>query len=71
MKNLTKEMQKAITPSIPLELLKGGSKRFVHNLKANGNLLHQANETSGGQHLFAVVLRLIDNRNLIKMMCSY
>jgi len=62
MKTLTKEMQDAITPSIALELLKDGNKRFVNNLKVNRNLLQQANETSDGQHPFAVILSCIDSR---------
>lgn len=62
MKTLTKEMQAAITPSRALELLKEGNKRFVNNLKVNRNLLQQANETSDGQHPFAVILSCIDSR---------
>ncbi len=62
MKTLTKEMQAAITPSIALGLLNEGNKRFVNNLKVNRNLLQQANETSDGQHPFAVILSCIDSR---------
>jgi len=62
MKTLTKEMQNAITPLMALELLKEGNKRFVNNLKVNRNLLQQANETSDGQHPFAVILSCIDSR---------
>lgn len=62
MKTLTKEMQEAITPSMALELLKEGNKRFINNLKINRNLLQQANETSDGQHPFAVILSCIDSR---------
>jgi carbonic anhydrase len=62
MKTLTKEMQNAITPLMALELLKDGNKRFVNNLKVNRNLLQQANETSDGQHPFAVILSCIDSR---------
>ena len=62
MKTLTKEMQAAITPTMALELLKEGNKRFVNNLKVNRNLLQQANETSDGQHPFAVILSCIDSR---------
>lgn len=62
MKTLTKEKQAAITPSMALELLKEGNKRFVSNLKVNRNLLQQANETSDGQHPFAVILSCIDSR---------
>lgn len=62
MKTLTKEMQNAITPTMALNLLKDGNKRFVNNLKFNRNLLQQANETSDGQHPFAVILSCIDSR---------
>ena len=62
MKTLTKEMQAAITPLMGLDLLKEGNKRFVNNLKVNRNLLQQANETSDGQHPFAVILSCIDSR---------
>lgn len=62
MKTLTKEMQSAITPTMALNLLKDGNKRFVNNLKFNRNLLQQANDTSDGQHPFAVILSCIDSR---------
>ncbi|MCE9550628.1 MAG: carbonic anhydrase [Betaproteobacteria bacterium] len=62
MKTLTKEMQSAITPTMALELLKDGNKRFQSNLKANRNLLQQASETSEGQHPFAIILSCIDSR---------
>ena len=62
MMTLTKEMQAAITPKKALELLRDGNKRFVNNLKVNRNLLQQANETSDGQHPFAVILSCIDSR---------
>ena len=62
MKTLTKEMQEAITPSIALDLLKEGNKRFVNNLKVNRNLLQQPYETSDGQHPFAIILSCIDSR---------
>ncbi len=62
MKTLTKEMQDAITPAIALELLMHGNRRFMNNLKVNRNLLQQANETSDGQHPFAVILSCIDSR---------
>ena len=62
MKTLTKEIQAAITPAMALDLLKKGNDRFVNNLKVNRNLLEQANETSDGQHPFAVILSCIDSR---------
>ena len=62
MKTLPNEMQTAITPAMALDLLKEGNKRFISNLKLNRNLLQQANETSDGQHPFAVILSCIDSR---------
>jgi carbonic anhydrase len=62
MKTLTKEIQNAITPNMALDLLKEGNRRFVNNLKINRNLLQQANDTSDGQHPFAVILSCIDSR---------
>jgi len=59
---LNKAMQAAITPSMAIDILKEGNKRFMNNLKANRNLLEQANETSDGQHPFAVILSCIDSR---------
>lgn len=62
MKTLTREIQETITPSMAIDILKEGNKRFVNNLKINRNLLQQANETSDGQHPFAVILSCIDSR---------
>ncbi len=62
MKTLNKQLQDAITPTMAIQILKDGNKRFVNNLKANRNLLEQANETSDGQHPFAVILSCIDSR---------
>ena len=62
MKTLTKELQAKITPDMAFDLLVEGNKRFINNLKANRNLLQQANETSDGQHPFAVILSCIDSR---------
>ena len=67
MKTLTKAMQDAITPSIALELLQKGNQRFIDNLKINRNLLQQANETSEGQHPFAVILSCIDSRTSVEL----
>lgn len=55
-------MQDALTPAQALELLKHGNERFVNNMKVNRNLLQQANDTSDGQHPFAVILSCIDSR---------
>ena len=62
MKTLTKEIQTSFTPEKAIEILKMGNERFVNNLKANRNLLQQVNETSDGQHPFAVILSCIDSR---------
>lgn len=60
-------MQEAITPTVALELLQKGNKRFVSNLKINRNLLQQANETSDGQHPFAIILSCIDSRTSVEL----
>lgn len=62
MKTLTKEDQELITADQAIQLLKDGNTRFVNNLKANRNLLQQANETSDGQHPLAIILSCIDSR---------
>ncbi len=67
MKTLTHEMQAAITPTMALNLLKDGNQRFVNNLKINRNLLQQVNETSDGQHPFAVVLSCMDSRTSVEL----
>ncbi|MDD2738190.1 MAG: carbonic anhydrase family protein [Methylomonas lenta] len=67
MKTLTQEMQAAITPNMALSLLKAGNQRFISNLKINRNLLQQANETSDGQHPFAVILSCIDSRTSVEL----
>ncbi len=60
-------MQAAITPTIALHLLQEGNKRFINNLKINRNLLQQANETSDGQHPFAIILSCIDSRTSVEL----
>jgi len=62
MRTLTKEMQAHLSPEKAVQLLKDGNQRFVDNLKLNRNLLQQVNETSDGQHPFAVILSCIDSR---------
>ncbi|MEO6758913.1 MAG: carbonic anhydrase family protein, partial [Saprospiraceae bacterium] len=62
MRTLTKDMQTAMTPASALQLLKNGNQRFIKNLKLHRNLLEQVNETSEGQHPFAVILGCIDSR---------
>ena len=58
----TRETQASTTPQRALELLREGNERFVRNLKANRDLLQQANETREGQWPFATVLSCIDSR---------
>jgi carbonic anhydrase len=62
MRTLTKALQKDITPSQGIQILKDGNERFVSNLKFNRNLLQQVNETSESQHPFAVVISCMDSR---------
>jgi len=62
MRTLTKELRDKISPLEAIEILKRGNERFVSNLKVNRNLLQQVNETSDGQHPFAVILSCIDSR---------
>ena len=62
MRTQTKETQSQLTPEKAIEILVEGNKRFVNNLKANRNLLQQVNETSEGQHPFAIILSCIDSR---------
>lgn len=62
MKAHTKDTQANTTPKMALEYLRQGNQRFVSNLKANRDLLQQANETRDGQWPFATVLSCIDSR---------
>jgi carbonic anhydrase len=62
MKAHTSETQSSISPLKAIEFLKDGNERFVSNLKANRDLLQQANETRDGQWPFAVILSCIDSR---------
>jgi carbonic anhydrase len=62
MRTQSKETQSQLTPALALQILKDGNTRFINNLKANRNLLQQVNETSDGQHPFAIILSCIDSR---------
>jgi carbonic anhydrase len=62
MRTLTKLLQDKITPDMALKLLKEGNTRFVSNLKMNRNLLQQVNDTTDGQHPFAVIISCMDSR---------
>lgn len=67
MRTLDKESQQALTPAGALELLKQGNNRFVNNLKANRDLLQQANTTVAGQFPFAIILSCIDSRTSVEL----
>ncbi len=62
MKAHSRDTQASTTPRRALEFLREGNQRFVNNLKANRNLLEQANETRDGQWPFATILSCIDSR---------
>jgi carbonic anhydrase len=62
MRTQTKETQHNLTPQKALDILTEGNQRFISNLRFNRNLLQQVNETSEGQHPFAVILSCIDSR---------
>ena len=62
MKAHNKETQAQMTPRKALQFLQEGNDCFINNLKANRNLLEQANETRDGQWPFATILSCIDSR---------
>jgi carbonic anhydrase len=62
MKAHPQEIQANTTPQRALEILREGNQRFVNNLKANRDLLQQANETRDGQWPVATILSCIDSR---------
>ena len=62
MRTHSKETQSSLTPEAALQILKEGNERFINNLKANRNLLEQANDTRDGQWPFATILSCIDSR---------
>ncbi|MFN2378290.1 MAG: carbonic anhydrase family protein [Candidatus Binatia bacterium] len=62
MRTHTRDTQATITPEKALAYLQEGNHRFVHNLKANRDLLEQVNETREGQWPFATILSCIDSR---------
>lgn len=62
MKTHNKETQAQMTPRKALHFLQEGNNRFINNLKANRNLLEQANDTRDGQWPFATILSCIDSR---------
>lgn len=62
MKVHTQQTQAGTTPQMALDFLREGNRRFVNNLKANRDLLQQANLTRDGQWPFATILSCIDSR---------
>jgi len=64
---LDKQAQQALTPASALEILQHGNDRFVNNLKANRDLLQQANVTVAGQFPFAIILSCIDSRTSVEL----
>jgi carbonic anhydrase len=62
MRTLTRQLLEKLTPDEALDILKNGNERFVNNLKVQRNLLKQVNETSDGQHPFAVIISCMDSR---------
>lgn len=62
MSTQNRESQSSLTPRCALDLLKNGNRRFVNNLQADRNMLHQVNATKDGQYPFAVILSCIDSR---------
>lgn len=67
MRTLDKQAQQALTPASALEILQHGNDRFVNNLKANRDLLEQANATVAGQFPFAIILSCIDSRTSVEL----
>ena len=67
MRTLDKDTQQALSPAGALEILKHGNTRFVNNLKANRDLLQQANATVEGQFPFAIILSCIDSRTSVEL----
>ncbi|HMN10346.1 MAG TPA: carbonic anhydrase family protein [Gemmatimonadaceae bacterium] len=62
MKVHDQQTQASTTPQMALDFLRAGNLRFVRNLKANRDLLQQANLTREGQWPFATILSCIDSR---------
>lgn len=58
----TKESQAAVSPTMALELLKDGNKRFLNNESVNRSFDKQIALTSSGQYPFAAIVSCIDSR---------
>lgn len=63
----TQDTQRNLTPATVLKILKDGNMRFVHNLKANRDLLEQVNITRVGQFPMAIILSCIDSRTSVEL----
>lgn len=62
MKAHTKTTQDKMTSDLALQTLIEGNNRFMHNTKAERDLMDQVKDTSTGQYPFATVLSCIDSR---------
>jgi len=71
MRTLDKDAQQALSPAGALEILQHGNSRFVNNLKANRDLLQQANATVEGQFPFAIILSCIDSRTSVELIFDH
>lgn len=67
MKKHTKEKLENLTPFEGYEQLVEGNKRFINNLKAHHDHLELINQTSEGQHPFAVILSCMDSRTSVEL----
>ena len=61
-KTQTSKTQAAVTPELAREMLEKGNERFVKGEPLNRNFEQQIQDTTEGQHPFAVVLSCIDSR---------
>lgn len=58
----TRDLQRSLTPSQALTILKEGHERFINDQRLPRNLSRQIGNTAEGQFPFAVVLSCIDSR---------
>ena len=62
MKALTKVLQEKMSPTVALNSLLEGNKRFTQQLQVNRDLMSQVSDTATGQFPFAAILSCIDSR---------
>tara|TARA_B100000795_G_scaffold189300_1_gene144111 strand:+ start:1039 stop:1647 length:609 start_codon:yes stop_codon:yes gene_type:complete len=62
MKALTKVLQEKMSPTVALNSLLEGNKRFTQQLQVNRDLMSQVFDTATGQFPFAAILSCIDSR---------